>query len=130
MNIRRGNFIIVALLSIVMIYFGGGIAITKCCHDKIVYSVDDDCCRHEGKNKHGLDEKSCMNVVVIHLSPTTSVKQAGKTIPQVYVINVPDFLHTLFFTHIPDSNVLGRWSKPTPNAPPKALLSLICTFII
>lgn len=130
MNICRGNLLIATFLSVVLIYFGGGIAITKCCHDKIVYSVNDDCCHNNNSCKHGIAEKSCMNVIVIHLSPTTYDKQSGKTVPQINVYDVPVFLQTSFFIHLFNDQVIWKWYKPVPNAPPKTLLSLICTFII
>ena len=130
MNIRRGKLIIVTLLSIVLIYFGNGITITKCCHNRIVNNTNDECCHHKDSNKHGLAKKSCMNVTVVHLAPTTIAKQTGKLMPQIYAIQIPVFLKSLSTKHLLNNNIHNSLHKTIAHAPPKTLLSLICTFII
>lgn len=125
---RPGNILISMLLSLMIVYLGGGTVIMQCMRNNtMTIGANSGCCGagNECAGKHG-----CMKVTAVKLSPTVKAQQVKADLTPHFVLS--PLLADCGFSHILQAITLPvvQHVVDIPHAPPRLYLAIIRVLII
>ena len=120
---RIANIFLAIMLSLMLVYLGGGATILTCCHDsEMKIGNGDKCC---SKSCACCPMTNCMETTVVKLSPSVSAAKAMAKVPQATATDI--LLVSLFNylqpQHEPEHDIVADVAQF--HSPPRHYLTLM-----
>ncbi len=120
---RIVNILFAMLLSLMLVYLGGGATILTCCHDNSTQMAEGDgCCQ---KSCDCCPMTSCMETTVVKLSPTVTADKAKAKVPQAPMHDLL-FVSLFYYFQPTTDDVAGLTAAVQQfHSPPREYLTLM-----